>query len=354
MDIRENRHNYGIDLLRIAAMGMIVAHHFALHSGISFDTGTGNDILMQIMALGGKTGVNIFVLITGFYSTGRIRREKILGLIGSTTFYSIVLTLLAVVLGSAALSKKLLMKAVLPWLLGGNYWFIITYLELYLLTPVLNKVAQALDTRSFEKYLGLFTLLLCIAPTVIGKFIEINDFGYNSLVWFVYLYFLGAYLSKQPRTGKTWQYLHAALGLIVAQIAACAAIQAGIAKGITELVLRCISDYSANAIFPLAIAVAMLLGFQRMDISLGQKTIQTIGSATLGIYLFHDNINFRSTLWHYVHQLVTGLGTIPFIIYAVISVCTVFVLGCMVELLRDTATMYIRKLLIAPQKKQPR
>ena len=204
----ETKHSYGIDLLRIVAMFMIVAHHFSLHSGFFFDTNPGNETLMQIMALGGKTGVNIFVLITGYYSTGKIRREKVVGLIGSTTFYSLVLTLIAAALGSVAFSKKLLMKAAFPWLLGDNYWFIVTYLELYLLTPILNKVGQDLDIRTCEKYLAVITCLLCIVPTIMSRFIETNDFGYNALVWFIYLYFLGTYLKKRSEYKSNGQYIY--------------------------------------------------------------------------------------------------------------------------------------------------
>ena len=205
--VEENQHNYGIDLLRIIAMLMIVAHHFALHSGIVCDDSI-SDVFKSVMALGGKTGVNIFVLITGVYAGGKVKREKIFKLIGCTTIYSVLLTGMAVVLGCSSLSKKLLIKACLPWLFGNNYWFIVTYLELYILAPLMNKVIQSLDERTYKNYLVLFACLLYLLPAVIGRFIETNDFGYNSLIWFVYLYFLGAYLGKYEFLTKFGQYIY--------------------------------------------------------------------------------------------------------------------------------------------------
>lgn len=202
MDTREGKHNYGVDLLRIVAMLMIIAHHFSLHSGISYDAVSNNGIVMSVMALGGKTGVNIFVLITGYYSTGKIRKGKVANLFGCATFYSLLLTLVAAAVGSVAFGKKILLKACFPLLLGNNYWFVVTYLELYIMIPILNKVVQALDAGIYKKYLLCFTCLLCIIPTVVGRFIQVNDFGYNSLVWFVYLYFLGAYLNKDDAFKK--------------------------------------------------------------------------------------------------------------------------------------------------------
>lgn len=102
-------HNYGIDLLRIVAMLMIVAHHFSLHSGIEFEAICSNSVFMSVMALGGKTGVNIFILITGFYSIGKnkVKGKKIFDLVCTTTLYSMVLTVVAILSGVISINKKI-------------------------------------------------------------------------------------------------------------------------------------------------------------------------------------------------------------------------------------------------------
>lgn len=54
--------NASIDLLRIISMLMIVSHHFALSLvNESIINQTSN-----VLIIGGKIGVNIFILITGF------------------------------------------------------------------------------------------------------------------------------------------------------------------------------------------------------------------------------------------------------------------------------------------------
>ncbi len=58
-----------IELLRIIAMLIIIAHHFAVHSGFEFsnDAVTVNRLWIQFIQIGGKTGVNVFVLISGYF-----------------------------------------------------------------------------------------------------------------------------------------------------------------------------------------------------------------------------------------------------------------------------------------------
>lgn len=341
MNAKMDPHNYGVDLLRIVAMLMIAAHHFSLHSGLSFEQGSFPDVLMGILALGGKTGTNIFVLITGFYASGRIRYEKVFGLIGCATLYSLVLTAAALLTGSVAFSMKMLIKAAFPLLFGKTYWFVAIYLELYILMPALNWVAERLERSEYRNYLILFAGILCFLPKVAGRFIYVNDLGYSELVWFVYLYFLGAYLRKYGVSCRKSRFLLGWICGAAFQIAACVLLRCGKVGGLAERILECAADYSANALFPLLIAVSMLLWFQTAEVPGCRSFARLLGSATLGVYLFHDNINFRGWLWQNVFRAMSGAGTWPFALSAVLSILAVFVLGFAVELLRMSISKYL-------------
>ena len=60
-----------VELLRILAMLAIVAHHFVWNSGVMllYDYGhvSRNMEFMQLFGARSKTGINIFVLISGFF-----------------------------------------------------------------------------------------------------------------------------------------------------------------------------------------------------------------------------------------------------------------------------------------------
>lgn len=60
-----------LELLRIIAMVAIVSHHYVVNSGITnhFDYAniTPNMIFLQLWGMWGKTAINIFVMITGYF-----------------------------------------------------------------------------------------------------------------------------------------------------------------------------------------------------------------------------------------------------------------------------------------------
>ena len=63
--------NSNLELLRIFSMFLIVTHHFAIHSGLplwNFSSSNAlNLIWSQWLCLGGKLGVDLFVLISGYF-----------------------------------------------------------------------------------------------------------------------------------------------------------------------------------------------------------------------------------------------------------------------------------------------
>lgn len=60
-----------IELLRILMMLSLIAHHFTVNSGIpqlyNFENISKNMVLIQIFGMWGKTAINIFTLITGYF-----------------------------------------------------------------------------------------------------------------------------------------------------------------------------------------------------------------------------------------------------------------------------------------------
>lgn len=60
-----------IELLRIVAMLAIVAHHYAVNSTVTslFDPlhPSANQIFLRLWGMWGKTAINVFVLITGYF-----------------------------------------------------------------------------------------------------------------------------------------------------------------------------------------------------------------------------------------------------------------------------------------------
>ena len=89
-----------IELFRIISMLMIVAHHYVVNSGLLdyIDAKFAlqfKDYFLLLFGWGGKTGINCFVLITGYFMCeSNITKKKFFKLLGRCEIFSVNLDLL--------------------------------------------------------------------------------------------------------------------------------------------------------------------------------------------------------------------------------------------------------------------
>lgn len=336
------KRNGGTEILRIIAMLMIISHHFAVHGGIEYHSQfTMNNIFVNAMEFGGKLGVNIFVLITGYYSyKSKFSSSKILKLISSAVFYSIILTIVSVLVGAVVFRKKLLLQASFPMFLGQNYWFVSIYIILYCLTPLLNAGINSIS-KNMHKFI-LLTLLsaYCFLPNTIGLVFKTFDYGISTTIWFVTIYLLGAYLKKYPAKfleNKIITTTYMFLSIITILIGTTLNLyieSSGINNRWLNIVGRIIGDTGLYDIMPLFVALFMFLVFKNLNLNT-PNWIMCIASSTFGIYLIHDNGVFRTYLWNDICKLTTMVNKPYFIPYSILCVILIFTICAMIEILRQ-------------------
>ena len=188
----EKERNSNIELLRIIAMIFIVAHHFVVHGGFSFPTAefSINKLWIQLIQLGGKIGVDIFVLISGYFliKTKDLKISKILKFWLQVFTYSFIIYIIFGLCGLTTFNLKDFIYACFP-ITFNHWWFASTYFVLYLIFPFLNKLFISFDKKTYQKFLIISTLCWCLIPTFTN-----SPFQSNNLVWFVYLYALAGYI----------------------------------------------------------------------------------------------------------------------------------------------------------------
>lgn len=96
--------NTNIELYRIVVMFLIVAHHYLVNSGliqvIENEPLIGKSAFFYVFGMWGKTGINCFVLITGYFMCrSNITLRKFLKLFLQIEFYNIVINLIFVFTG---------------------------------------------------------------------------------------------------------------------------------------------------------------------------------------------------------------------------------------------------------------
>ena len=118
------------ELYRIICMLMIVAHHFVVNSGLSSGEGpmntfptAANTLFLWLFGMWGKTGINCFLLITGYFMCkSTISLKKFIKLLLWIYFYKIIIFCIFFATGYETLSVQRIVKLVMPvWGFNTNF-----------------------------------------------------------------------------------------------------------------------------------------------------------------------------------------------------------------------------------------
>ena len=194
----QKRRQNNIELCRICVMLFIVIHH-CIVSGLGLnDTLNGerecfssSTICLIVMNAFVIISVNVFFLISGYFGI-KLSAQKIRRLLQEVLFYSLMIYGVCVVFGLEKLSLKNILKNTLFSL--NNYWFVIVYVALVLISPTLNYAVECLKEYNCEvQGLGIMFFCLCVYGYVFSngfsEYLGINN-GY-SLTFAAFLYITG-------------------------------------------------------------------------------------------------------------------------------------------------------------------
>ena len=323
-----------LELLRIIAMIMIVAHHFSVHGGFSFsaDSITVNRLWVQFIQIGGKIGVDIFVLISGYFlvSSQSLKTNKVIKLWLQIFTYSILLYLIFTAFGIISFDKFELIDNLLP-ITFSRWWFASTYFVLYLIYPYINKLLNKLDKKEYQRLLVLLTICWCIIPTLTKHTVQSNN-----LLWFIYLYSLAGYVRVfGVNTKSKWfSPICISLSVLIILLTFLSAVLFDELGMKNEYFAKNATMFYGMQTLPiLAISFLMFLGFLRLNIGY-KRFINLIASATFGVYLIHDNAYMRSFLWTTVFANASHSESKNLILYSLFVIFLVFAVCTVLELLR--------------------
>lgn len=191
------KRDYGIDLLKMVAMMMIVAHHI-LSGGVEAklsETGVGGHYFLQVFHCFCYCAVDCFVMATGYIMCRHVfKYVRIFKLWRQVVGYSLVLAVIAwIVLPAGSVGWRDWAGAAMP-ITFNRYWFFTEYVALFFSIPFLNKMLGVLTNRERNVLMASGLGLLSVLPFFAGSDLFIVKWGY-SYIWFLYLYLLGACLA---------------------------------------------------------------------------------------------------------------------------------------------------------------
>lgn len=328
---RANRREGNIELLRIVSMLLIIAHHMAYHGNAMNAPLEENKALARFLFAGGQTGVNCFVLITGYFLT-EFKARRLLSVWLETLFYSLGLTLLAKWTGLATPSDQQILDSA-QVVLRSPYWFVVMYLGLTALLPLLSPAVKNLGKRRFQWVLGMGAVFLSLIPTL--TLARPSASYYHLFTWFLYLYLMGAYFRRfPPKIGKR-PWLCALIFLLLIAFMALSSLWGEKHAGLFSKVASRHNFFAdKNTIPQLLCSCALFLCFSGLKIK-AFKGLGLFSSAAFGVYLIHDHVMIRSALWGKWLKIWPICHQEDFWVMALLSPLGIYAACAMADLLRQ-------------------
>lgn len=328
-----------LELYRIVCMIMIVAHHFVVNSGLITDEGgalatdhtSGNSIFLVIFGAWGKTGINCFLMITGYFMcTSRITMRKFLKLMGQVYFYKLLLFPILLIAGYEMLSPQRLIKLMMPtW--GFNDNFLGCFIGFWLTIPFLNILIHNINEKEHKCLL----ILMLTMYTLLGSVPSFNV-TFNYVTWFGIIYFIASYIRLYPLPIFNRRGLWGWLTLFCTTFAVISILAQRFVVG--ELaILGYFFVADSNKLFAVAIAICSFMWFKNMNIRYS-KVINAFGAGTFGVLLIHANSEaMRTWLWKDTVDVVghyMALTTVELVIFSITIVLAVFVICNLIDQIR--------------------
>lgn len=306
-----------IELLRIVSIFFVlIGHAFGVVLGMpdanDIDASPTTSFLRILLGAAALGGVNIFVLISGWFGIHPNKR----GL--AKLIYQVFFLLWGIYAVALLLDKTDLSLSGLKVSLGiyDGYWFVMAYLGMYLLSPVLNAFAESASKRQFQILLIGFYSFQCYYCWIMGM---VNYFNGYSITFFCSLYLTARYVRLYPvkvLERRPW----AIYSIITLFLAICATVGIRLVGSPLKL-LRYDNPLEIVA------SVCFLLGF--LKIKLQSRMVNTLAKSCFAVYIIHFNPfvfpYFRMGVEWIDHNCNSGVFVITIFLYliAIYLICSI-------------------------------
>lgn len=321
------------ELLRIISMLLIVLYHFSDWGGIlNIQNPVSNQLFGAFLQMYGQLGVNLFILISGYFLiTSEFKIKKLLKLILEVWFYSVGIAMVCWMFHIGNISSNDIIKSFFP-IVYSIYWFPTAYVGLYFIFPFINKVLKNM-TRQKHKYLLIgIGILLSVIPTFL---IGANPFQ-NNLIWFIYIYMIAAYIRKYEviRLQNNKKNILIIISLILAIFFLSVIIcNIGLESKIAQALIKKLN--AMNALPQLALSIYVFAFFKNIKIE-NHKIINLLAKSTFAVYLIHMNPILVNDLFYkiikiqnfYQSNLMVLIG------YVILTSIIIYLVCTLIDILR--------------------
>ena len=334
-----------IELFRILSMLIIVAHHYVVNSGLwaCIDSQPNlhfRDYFLLIFGWGGKTGINCFVLITGYFMcASNITKKKFCKLVEEVYFYNIIIWCLFFAIGYERFSVKGLLKVLFPFFTVADN-FTSCFLLFYLLIPFINKLIHVLTEK--EHYL---LMVWCFGVYVVLPSFAKANVIFNYVTWFVILFVIAAYMRFYPKKWFSSLKITGIMAVVSLTLSWASVVVMAMISRMTGktiwLAYFFVSD--SNKVLALTTAISAFLFFKNLKLEYN-NVINTVAASTFGVLLIHANSDtMRRWLWQDVGNNVAVYESGNIIGHAIICVLLIYTICTIIDIVRVKLFCFVQR-----------
>ena len=363
MEVVKKERMSNFELMRIISMFMIVVWHFIMHSNLLLRTSGALNLFLNLIYIAFSVHVNSFVLVSGYFQYNKsIKLNKFFSLFTTTWFYKAIYALIFTLSGIIVMNKLDLFLFLQPvnysYSYGTFYWFINTYLVLYLLIPFFNIMIKNMSQKSHRYFVIILFVLFSLIPWITRNQVLSNDGA--TILNFILLYFLGSYLGKYKIKENYHFKIYSnnkrqliIFFLLVFSILVSFSLKplSTYFSGFDNSFLRFISEVMASSLtsfsspFIIIQSVFYFLLFETFNVK--STFVNKVSTLMFGVYLIHEN----AFVYNYIYQfLPTGVsGSVEgfrIVIMIFVYSFVIFVLSTLIEFLRQKLFIVFNKMKI--------
>lgn len=323
-----------IELCRITAIILIIV----LHSGFQ-SLGVPRNVEelsfpLLIMQAFSDVGVNIFILITGYFSvTPKIK--PLINLAYICLFYAICATVADIIFGLPFDFKRI-------FFISSSNWFIPSYICLLFIAPLLNTYCNNANVSDLRKGLiGLFVVFTWFGYLPALAVIQPGLNNGCSTIWFVFVYLLGRYIKLYGC--HNWFNKNCLtiffIGCLMTSILAYLILLTGVKTD--ALISRL---YANNSPLILISSVALFTYFVHINIG-ESKIINYIAKSVLAVLLVHgctESALLMKIYFPYIYEHYSGIALVGLWI---VSIGIIFIFSVLLDQIRILSYKVINKII---------
>lgn len=309
-----------IELLRIIATCSVIILHYInplCGGGWEYASVINRYVLLFLECLS-VNAVNVFCIITGFFLCKKNDRSfiKPLEMLVQVIVVNEAYYIISAFLGYKSFSLKSFILYMIP-----NNWFVLLYIALYIISPLLNILWDKIqDARLEKKVIIVLFIVFLLYPTIVDLIQEVSglkfdglstigaygsEYGYT-IVNFVVMYFIGAFIRNCSIKPSSYRIIVYVLLLFIWAI-----IEQNV-----PFIEMAVWEYCNPVVVLLAIEEVLL--FKEFKIGTN-RFINYISRASFMVYLIHWYVLPHLSIEYFVKQ-----STIIMLIHLLVSVIAIY------------------------------